>query len=141
MFLGQYVSNIEEDGWVSLPLSFSTNLAEGLVVTRGLDHNLLVFGSETWDALAGRLAAQALTNADVRGLRRRLFAMAAQLQVNANDRIQLPALLRDFAEVSDSAVMAGMFDHFEIWNPQAWMAAQVSAVAGGQDDRWQALGI
>ena len=141
MFLGQTFADITRDGWLALPPAFSESLAEGLVITRGFDSNLLVLPASVWHALAQNLAAQPLANPDARQLRRRLFAQAAVLELDANGRIQLPTPLRDFAGLTATAVLAGAFDHLEIWHPEAWTAVEASAAAGGQDERWQSLGI
>jgi MraZ protein len=141
MFLGQMLADITEDGWLALPPVFSESLTEGLVVTRGFDGNLLLFPAQTWRVLADTLTAQPLTNPDARQLRRRLFARATTLELDVNGRIRLPNPLHEFAGLSHMVVVAGMFDHCEIWHPEAWTAVEAAAAAGGQDDRWQSLGI
>ena len=41
MFLGEYTHSIDEKGRLTIPAKFRGELAAGLVVTRGLDRNLL----------------------------------------------------------------------------------------------------
>lgn len=141
MFLGQSEHNLDSEGWVALPPAYLEDLQEGLVVTRGLEQNLLVYSSASWEALAGRLVGLALTDAAARLLRRRLFAAATALELDAHGRIQLPPSLRAFAGLEHTAICAGQYDCFEIWEPDAWTAVDAAAAAGNQDQRWRALGI
>lgn len=141
MFLGQTLADITGEGGLVLPRAFNSALAEGLVVTRGFDSNLLVFPAGAWEMLARKLATQPLTDPNARQLRRRLFAQAAVLEMTDDEPLQLPRALREFAGLTDTAVLAGMFDHFEIWHPEEWTAVETAAVADGQDERWQSLGL
>lgn len=141
MFLGQYRHDIDEEGWVAIPATYRQALSQGLIVTRGLEQALLAFDPAGWQALAGRLAALALTNPDARQLRRRLFASAVTLQLDDQGRIPLPPALRKFAGLSGEVVFAGQFDHIEIWEPGRWTAVELDAAAPAQDKRWEALYI
>ena len=141
MFLGQSEHDLNSEGWVALPVTFLADLQEGLVVTRGLEQNLLAYSRPSWQTLANRLAGLALTDAGARQLRRRLFASAALLDVDDHGRIQLPLALRTFAGLQQTAVCAGQYDYFEIWEPGAWTAVDAAAAADDQDQLWQTLGI
>lgn len=126
---------------MQLPPALRVAIGADLIVTRGLDRCLLVFGEQAWQALADRLAAEGLSNPEARQLRRRVFAGAARVQVDADGRLRLPADLRAFAGLNGSATLAGIYDCFEIWDPQTWAAVAAQANAVDRDDRWQALGI
>lgn len=141
MFLGQFDSSIGQEGQVPLPPAWPAAAGTDLIVTRGFDRCLLVFGAAAWQALAEKLAAHGLAAAEARQLRRRLFAGAARVVVDGDGRLPLPAALRAFAGLEDTAVLAGMYDCFEIWEPRAWTAVAAQAAADGQDDRWHTLGI
>jgi len=141
MFVGQYTADIDQNGRVLLPRAFGNPLQGGLVVTRGLDRALLVFAPDAWEVLAKKLAAQALTDPDVRALRRRMFAAASRMEVDDDGRFVLPRELREFAQLGRTVVMAGMYDHFEIWTKEAWTIVEADAEGDGQGDRWRPLGI
>jgi len=120
VFLGQYEHTIDAKGRVALPARYRERLASGVVVTRGFDACLLVYPLEQWTPLAERVASLSISDPDVRALRRLLFADAADLDLDRQGRILLPASLRDYAGLDREAVVVGMHSFIEIWSPEAW---------------------
>jgi len=51
MFIGEYAHQIDEKGRLAVPVKFRLALAEGAVVTRGLDTSLFLFPKEEWEKL------------------------------------------------------------------------------------------
>lgn len=120
MFLGQYEHTIDAKGRMALPARYRERLASGVVVTRGFDACLLVYPLEQWTPLAERVASLSISDPDVRALRRLLFADAADLDLDRQGRILLPASLRNYAGLDREAVVVGMHSFIEIWSPEAW---------------------
>lgn len=131
MFIGEFKRTIDEQGRLVLPESFGASLAAGLVVTRGFEHNLMVFTRPGWRALAEKVIEQSLFSGESRALRRRLFSNAAELVPDRHDRITLPDNLCEFAGLNGDAVLAGMYDYLEIWNGESW----AEVLSGGDDER------
>src|SRR5579884_1039659 len=52
MFLGEFQHSLDAKGRVILPVEFRDELAEGAVITRGLDGCLSVFPREEFEAMA-----------------------------------------------------------------------------------------
>ena len=48
MFLGEYTHTLDDKGRLTLPAKFRGSLAEGVIITRGLDGCLFVFTTENW---------------------------------------------------------------------------------------------
>lgn len=120
MFLGRYDHTIDTKGRLALPARYRDDLADGVVVTRGFDACLLVYPMAQWAPLAERVAALSISDPDVRALRRLLFADAADLDLDKQGRILIPAGLRDYAGLDRDAVVAGMHSFIEIWSPERW---------------------
>ena len=120
MFLGRFEHAIDAKGRMALPARYRDDLADGVVVTRGFDRCLLVYPLAAWTPLAERVAALSISDPDVRALRRLLFADAADLDLDKQGRILIPADLRDYAEVDREAVVVGMHTFIEIWSPSHW---------------------
>lgn len=133
MFLGEFKQSIDKNGKLKLPKSFSVHLAAGLVMTRGFEHNLVIYTRLGWQRLAEKVIDQSIFSRDSRALRRRLFANAAELAPDRSGQITIPDSLRQFAGIEDEAVITGMFDFVEIWSPQNWSeaGAQVDDVLAG----------
>ena len=120
MFLGRYDHTIDTKGRLALPARYRDDLAGGVVVTRGFDACLLVYPMAQWAPLAERVAGLSISDPDVRALRRLLFADAADLDLDKQGRILIPAGLRDHAGLDRDAVVAGMHSFIEIWSPERW---------------------
>jgi MraZ protein len=116
-------------------------LAAGLVVTRGFDQNLMVFPLDGWQELAGRIVDRPLGDTDVRVFRRRVFSGAVDLAPDRQGRIIIPPYLRDFANINDEVVVAGMYNYVEVWDIGAWQAVRETIVNNNDVARWDALGI
>ena len=120
MFLGEYEHTIDTKGRIAIPAKFREDLAEGLVVTRGFDQNLLVYPMDVWRELAAKINALPMSQPATRNLRRLLFASAANLELDKQGRILLPANLREYAAIETEAVIAGMDSFMELWSRERW---------------------
>jgi MraZ protein len=141
MFLGEYTHTIDEKGRLTIPAKFRGELASGLVVTRGLDRNLLVFTMKEWEELAQKIAKTPISDRSARAFSRRVFSGATDLVPDRQGRILIPATLREFAELGDEAVIIGMYNYAEIWNADAWNPVRDDIENSDDFERWQNLGI
>lgn len=120
MFLGEYDHSVDDKGRMAIPAKFRAGLAEGLVVTRGFDQNLLMYPMTMWRELSARVNALPQTDPASRTLRRLLFGSAADFELDKQGRILLPANLRSYAGIESEAVVAGMDTFIEIWAKDRW---------------------
>ncbi len=141
MFLGEYKHSIDEKGRLTIPAKFRSELDAGLVVTRGLDRNLLVFTMDEWDELAQKIAQIPISDRSARAFSRRVFSGAVDLVPDKQGRILLPATLREFANLGDEAVIIGMYSYGEIWNAEAWNPVRDDIESDDDYERWENLGI
>lgn len=143
MFLGEYDHSVDTKGRMAIPAKFREELAEGLVVTRGFDQNLLVYPLSAWREVAARVNALPMGQPATRNLRRLLFASAADLELDKQGRILLPANLREYAGIGTEAIVAGMDSFLEIWSKDRWQAVIESFPAEGPAiaEQAAALGI
>ena len=141
MFLGEFTHTIDDKGRLTIPAKFRGELAEGLVVTRGFDQNLMLFTMEGWRELAGKIAERPLADEDVRAFRRRVFSGAIDLEPDRQGRILLPPYLREFAAIDGDVIIAGMYNYVELWNPEAWQAVRSVVDDSSDAARWGDLGI
>ena len=141
MFLGEYTHVIDDKGRLTIPAKYRAMVAQGLVVTRGFDQNLMLFPLDGWEDLAARIAQRPLSDESVRAFRRRVFSGAVDLSPDRQGRILLPQYLRDFAGINGEVVIAGMFNYMEIWGVEAWQNVRASIEDDNDADRWVDLGI
>lgn len=124
MLLGEYEHSVDAKGRVAVPAKFRPQLETGLVVTRGFERCLLVYPLQEWASLAQRVSAVSFLQAEARQLRRLLFASAFDTELDRQGRILLPAPLREYASIVDTAIVAGMNTYFEIWAKESWDSQQ-----------------
>src|SRR5215218_3492428 len=81
MFLGEYAHTIDDKNRLTLPAKFRDRLADGGVVTRGLDGCLYLFPRDGWDSLTeGRLAELDLLSREGRLMQRHFFSAAVDAE-------------------------------------------------------------
>jgi MraZ protein len=122
MFLGQYVYTLDDKGRITIPARFREALAEGLVLTRGLDRCLAVYPMAVWQEIAQKVNALPITDPQGRALRRLFFADAVDAVPDRQGRILVPDRLRDHAELGPAAevVIVGLDRFMELWSPERW---------------------
>ncbi|MCJ7667654.1 MAG: division/cell wall cluster transcriptional repressor MraZ [Anaerolineae bacterium] len=120
MFLGEYSHTIDSKGRLTIPAKFRAELAQGMVVTRGLDRCLLVYPLPEWDKLAQRINGLPITQKDARTFTRLTYSGAIHCEPDRQGRILLPQYLREYAGIDNESVVIGLYARLEIWNPIRW---------------------
>lgn len=120
MFIGEHHHSIDEKGRVQIPAKWRSLLAGGAVVTKGFDGSLKCYPLAAWQEIAARLAELPQSQPNVRAYVRQTLAGAVDVEVDKLGRIVLPGLLRQFAGLKKQVVLAGLHDHLELWDSEAW---------------------
>lgn len=120
MFIGEYHHTLDEKGRMSVPAKFRADLAQGAVVTRGLDRSLFLYPKDEWQKLAEKLAALPFGQSDTRAFARLMLAGAMEVEVDKSGRVLLPEYLRSYAGLSKDVVVAGLYNRLEIWDEAVW---------------------
>lgn len=120
MLLGEYQHNLDNKGRVAVPAKFKEKLAAGAIITRGIDDCLFVFASKEWEALAQKLVALPLAQANSRAFVRLMLAGAVDVMLDNQSRILVPDYLRQYADLKKQVVIAGLYNRIEIWDAQKW---------------------
>ena len=122
MFTGEYRHTVDDKGRIAVPAKFRVLLGAGAVVSRWLDACLAVHTQAGWDELAAKVAALPITSEASRRFQRFVFANAAEVELDRQGRVLVPAYLRDHIGLANEAVVVGSRDHAEIWAPDRWDA-------------------
>jgi len=131
MFLGRYAHTLDAKGRLAIPARFRDAMAEGLVLTRGIDRCLTLYPMVAWRPLAEKVSALPITDPDARNLRRLFFAEASDLALDGQGRILVPPELRRYAGLEREALVVGMDTAIEIWSPERWQAVETLMEAEG----------
>jgi MraZ protein len=126
MFLGEFSHALDDKGRLTIPAKFREELAGGLVVTRGIDRCLSVFPRQVWEELAASIAELPLTQRSARDFGRLMFSGAADFIPDRQGRVLIPQNLRDYAQLDSEAIIIGLYNRLEIWNPGSWTSVRAA---------------
>lgn len=122
MLLGTHTPKLDDKGRVILPAKFREDLAGGIVVTRGQERCLYVFSTAEFEAMHDRIRQAPLSNKQARDFLRMFLSGASSEMPDSQNRITLPAHLRQYAGLEKELVVTGVGAHAEIWDASAWNA-------------------
>lgn len=120
MFMSEYNHTVDTKGRLIVPSKFREQLGDEFVVTKGMDGCLFVYANEDWIAFEQKLTSLPLINKEARKFARFFLAGAAQVEVDKQGRILLPANLREFAGLEKDVVLVGVGSRIEIWSRENW---------------------
>lgn len=120
MLLGEYSHNLDTKGRMAIPAKFREKLLAGAIITRGLDNCLFVFTAKEWDALAQKLIALPLAQANSRAFVRLMLSGATDVTLDGQGRILIPDYLRKYAGLARQAVVTGLYNRMEVWDASRW---------------------
>lgn len=123
MYKGKYNHTIDVKGRLIVPSKFRDLLGDEFVITKGADGCLTVYDNDGWKAFEETLQAMPMNRKDVRQVARFFLAGAADVEVDKQGRILIPADLRDYAGMEKEVVLIGMADKIEIWSKERWEEA------------------
>ncbi len=120
MFLGEYSHTIDEKGRLAMPVKLRNELGEGAVITRGTDRCLVVYPKAEWQALAEKIAALPLSDPRARSFSRLMLSGAMAVEFDKQGRALIPGYLKEYGGLAGSAVIAGVYNRIELWEPTVW---------------------
>ena len=120
MFMSEYNHTVDTKGRLIVPSKFREQWGDEFVVTKGMDGCLFVYANDDWSAFEQKLTSLPLINKEARKFARFFLAGAAQVEVDKQGRILLPANLRQFAGLEKDVVLVGVGSRIEIWSRENW---------------------
>ena len=120
MFIGEYQHSLDDKGRVSVPVKFRGELANGCVVTRGLDGCLWLYPLDDWAELAEKIAEMPVTQKNARSFSRFILSGAVECEIDRVGRINLPKYLAQYAGIKSKVTLNGMYNRVEIWAENKW---------------------
>jgi MraZ protein len=137
MFSGTHTPKLDEKGRLFLPAKFRDEMREGLVITRGQERALDIRTRADFAVFTERFKNASQTDAGARAYGRMLFALASEQVPDKQGRVTITPELRQYAGLERDAVVIGVYDRIEVWEPRSWSAYttdQEQAFANLQDE-------
>ena len=120
MFIGEFLHSIDEKGRLAVPIKFRSDLAEGAIVTKGLDGCLFLYTRGEWDKLVQKIKNMPISQSNARTFSRFILGGAIDLVPDKQGRINLPKYLMSYAGIKNNVIVTGLVDRLEIWDAKAW---------------------
>jgi MraZ protein len=143
MFLGEYEHSLDAKGRLAIPARFRALLGEGAIITRNWDGGLVIYPPDEWRSFAEKLNSLPSTQAAANMAKRFVFSGATECEFDKQGRVLVPAFLRDYANLSETAVVVGQYSRIEIWDRGRWqeMSARAAAESGNIAEQLASLGL
>ena len=130
MFRGHYEHAIDDKGRVAIPARFREALSglqdERLVITkfrlagrRCLD----VYPLSTWRELEAKIVSKNRFDPRLQRFKNFYVSGAHECGIDAQGRVLVPTLLRDYGGLRREVMFTGDIDMFRIWDKQTWQQA------------------
>jgi MraZ protein len=133
-FLGSFRHQIDEKGRLSLPASFRRDaIDQPLVLVQVHPDALTLYPAATWAEVEGRLRELLRRQPGARAYVLGVTARAVEVVPDKQGRILVPQRLLESVGLKDAALLVGVIDRVEIWDPDRFEAAV--AEPGADADR------
>ncbi|CAM2799260.1 division/cell wall cluster transcriptional repressor MraZ [Dellaglioa algida] len=127
MFMGEFKHTLDTKGRLIIPAKFREELGDKFVITRGMDGCLFGYTQTEWALLEDNLKTLPLTKKDSRAFVRFLYSAATECEFDKQGRINIPASLREHADLEKKCVLVGVSNRFEVWSEDRWNSFTESA--------------
>lgn len=115
---------------MAVPAKYRVHMESGAVVSKGMGTCLSVYTMDRWEEKSKELVAGKSSD-ELRDFERRIYPSASEIELDAQGRMVIPAKLRAYANLGNEVTIAGVRDHFEIWDRKIWQAYQERLDAEG----------
>ncbi len=124
-FYGEFNVNLDEKGRIALPSKIRPRKEDGsslkLFIGPALESGCLtIYTPDAWQALKAGLKANSYGFKSVRALSRYYFSMSRDVTPDKQGRFIIPENLIAFAKLKNQALIIGVDEIIEIWNPDRY---------------------
>jgi MraZ protein len=120
-FTSEYESKIDSKGRLVLPSRIKSQLPDEagseLVIRRGFEPCLILYPMVEFKKVFSKISGLSEFNEEYRKLQRNFFSGTATVELDATGRFLLPKNMMTYAQLDKDAMLVGMGNKVEIWNP------------------------
>lgn len=119
-FLGEYRATVDNKGRLRIPAGVKKQLspdANGrFVINRGFEDCLVIYPMNEWELITKKLSALNRFRKEDREFMRNFLRGATILELDDQDRINIPNHLLAFADIQGEMVISSQQDIIELWS-------------------------
>lgn len=120
-FIGEYAYSLDSKGRVNIPAKFRQSLSDDnegtFVIARGMDSCIWVYPMVQWNRIESDLRNLSSLSKINRTFVRNIARYASPSTYDKQGRITLTPSLIEYAGLDKDALIIGMVNKIEIWNP------------------------
>ncbi len=120
LLIGEYACTLDTKGRFLLPSALRKQLPEGeqteFVLNKGLDHCLVLYPTKVWQKELTNIQSLNTYEKDNRTFIRLFLSGAAEVILDASDRMLIPKPLMEKAKLSKDIILLAQLDRIEIWD-------------------------
>lgn len=132
MFRGINAVNLDPKGRIAIPTRYREQLCGSAGSAEVQTASLLVFTIDTqsscllmyplaeWEVIEQKVAALSSFNPETRRLQRLVIGHATEAEPDAQGRVLIPPVLREYANLTKKVMLVGQRNKFEIWDDHTW---------------------
>jgi MraZ protein len=133
-FRGLYEHSLDSKDRLTVPARFRSALADGVVLSKGLDPCVDLYTPEAFDRVSDTyLAPHSPFSSDARKMRRRFHGGSFDEKLDSARRVRLPKHLIEHAGLEGTCTVAGVMNRIEIWNRARWAEENARIDAGTEE--------
>ena len=121
MFRGSYRHSIDHKGRVSIPARFrrllSSEAGDTFIILRGLETCVALYPIDEWRRMEERLRSRSFHDPIHRRFLRLMALDLNEETLDSQGRLSIPPRLLGHAQLKREAMVNGVMDHIEIWDP------------------------
>lgn len=125
MLMGEFHHSIDDKGRLIIPSKLRSELGVEAVITRGLDKCLFIYSKEEWTKIASELKTLPFTKTAARNVSRFFLSGASTTLFDKQGRINIPAPLTSYANLTKDCVIIGVNERVEVWDKEAFDAFMI----------------
>ena len=123
-FTSEYECKLDAKGRLVLPAKIKGNLPEAsgneLVLRRGFEPCLILYPMVEFKKIYSKISGLNEFNEEYRKLQRNFFRGNATVELDGTGRFLIPKLMINYAQLQKEAIVVGMGNRIEIWNPEQY---------------------
>ena len=126
MFRGINPINLDAKGRLAVPAKYRDQVlarsgGQMVVTVHPFDRCLLLYPLADWEVIEARVnALPNSTSRQARRLQHLMVGYATELDLDGSNRLLLPAMHRDHAEMDKRLILVGQVQKFELWSDSRW---------------------
>jgi MraZ protein len=119
-FVGRHEHSLDAKGRIILPARFRTSFDTAAFVSKHNERCLALWTPEAFERKLDEMEKMETGTSKDRAVMRVWAAGSAEVELDRQGRVAIPAHLREYANLENAVLVHGAISHIEIWSPEEW---------------------